>query len=216
MALTQRQRRSEKITGPKVAAPASTMVRRRIPELAVGVLLMGLFALGALVLFSDATEPVAVVAVGTQVEAGSAIAQSDLVPIGITADSLISPNVVPWGSAEANALVGRQTLVQLPVGTIVTQSMMAPDIDIPDGFRAIGHVVTSDAIPDLKLLTGDRVDLISVAGDDPTMVAESVTIAEIVGGEGRWFVTLQVPVEHEVEVVGLIANNSLRMARLPR
>lgn len=218
MALTQRQRRSEKITGPKVTAPASTMVRRRIPELAVGVLLMGLFALGALVLFQDSNDPVAVAAVGTEIPAGGVITASSLVPIGITSDSLLTPDVILWDSADLNRLIRdeRRAIVTLREGTLLSPSVIAPSANIRTGFRGVGHVVESEAIPDINLNASDQVDLISVRSEDPRLIVEAINVVEVQGGQGRWFVLLEVPVDHEVEVVAAIADGTLRMARLPR
>jgi len=216
MALTQRERKAEQLTGPKrIEAPHTQVARRRVPEIAVGLLLAVLAALAAVVLLVDDVQPSSVVAAGVDVPRGGEIQLSDLVAIGVTSDSVLPLNVVPWG--QANELVGRTAVVAIPAGTLVNVPMLAEASEIPPDTRAVGMVLTAGPLPQLDLTAGDRVDVVGTAPSGAVMIAESVYVGTSIRSETarEWFVTLYVPTDLAAEVASAAHFDQLRLVRVP-
>jgi len=216
MALTQRELKAERLTGSKrIEAPHTQVARRRVPEIAVGLLLAVLAALAAVVLLVDDVQPVSVVAAGVAVSRGAEIQQSDLVAIGVTSDSALRLNVVPW--SQVDELVGRTAVVAMPAGTLVTVPMLAEAGEIPPNTRAVGMVLTAGPLPQLDLTTGDLVDVVGTVPSGAEIIAESVYVGTSIRSETtrEWFVTLYVPTDLAAAVASAAHFDGLRLVRVP-
>lgn len=214
MALTHREQRAERTRGPRVHAPAEALVRRRIPELAVGVILMGLCALGALVLFSDNTAPTQVVALGSTVEGGTTIEAADLVSIGLSSDSVTPVNAIRWD--DVDSIIGRSAVVTLQAGTLPTTDLLQGEIPIPPDMRAVGVVLTPGGVPEVSLAAGDFVDVIWADPRSPRTIVDSAQVSSVLRAGNEYFVTVIVPRDDEADTAAAAQAGQLRLARLAR
>ncbi len=172
------------------------MVRRRLPELAVGVVLIGLGAIGALAL-ADRQPPRAEVLIwANDVARGQQVAPSDLSVASIDSDT---PVDVVEASA-AGEVVGRTVAFDVPVGGFVSSSLLQVRSVIPDEFAVVGLRLGAGSYPVSSLSVGDVVDLVTteplVGWEDPVVVAaaEVFDVLWLGSGEGSdALVSLLVP-----------------------
>jgi hypothetical protein len=144
--------------------PALGVVRRRIPELAVGVLLVGLGAIAVLVLTSADDTPTEVVVLAADVSRGDLIKPDDLSSVGITANAPVA--VVAAESADA--LIGMVATTDLAAGSFLTDAHVAERSSVPRGFVLLGMRLTAGAYPSSQLRAGGRVDVLELPAEDPT------------------------------------------------
>lgn len=175
--------------------------RVRVPQLLIAVLLVLVSALAALVLLSRATAREVVLTLAVPLARGQVLGAQDvrLAYVG-TDDPLASlpPERLP-------ALVGQAALVDLPAGTVLTETQFAgPNVLGPEE-GVVGLALSPGEYPTRRLAVGDLVDVIDPDATDGLRVvahgAEVFDIAEI-GNQGQRFVSLRLSSEAATEVAG--------------
>lgn len=170
--------------------------RRRIPELAVGVVLVGLGAIGSLMLAGREEPRVPVLVWANDVPRGRVVAASDLTTASI--DSDVPVDVV---RVEAAAdVVGRTAAFDVRAGGLVSGAVLDDGAVIPPDFAVVGLRLSAGRYPVSTLAAGDVVDLLTaepmIGWDDPVVVSgvEVFDILWLGGGEGSdALVSLLVP-----------------------
>ena len=174
--------------------------RRRVPEIAAGLLVIAVCALGALWWQASGSAKQPVLAFRVPVERGDVIALEDLQVVGIDSDA----EVAALGDTEASLVVGRTALSDLPAGALVVESMFADGSLIESGDGVVGLSLGAGEFPTLRLAAGDSVGVVltPAAGDprnfaedvDATVLVETATVVEVatIGTQGNLFVSLQV------------------------
>ena len=101
--------------------PGSAVKKSRVPELALGALVLVVSALAALWLFTTSSERTEVLALANNVERGEVLDINDLVTVGIASDdalAVLKPD-------QASQMVGRVALTDLPAGVLAVPSQFA-------------------------------------------------------------------------------------------
>ena len=170
--------------------------RRRIPELAVGVVLIGLGAIGALMLAGRQPPRASVLVWANDMSRGQVVAPGDLVVASIDSDTPVDVVDV----ATAAEVVGRTVAFRANAGGFVSGSLLEAGSSIPPDFAVVGLRLGAGRYPVSTLAVGDVVDLLTteplVGWDDPVVVsgAEVFDVLWLGSGEGSdALVSLLVP-----------------------
>jgi hypothetical protein len=181
--------------------------RRRVPELALGVLLMLVGALAGLILLTSDRDRTPVLALAGDVARGEVIEANDLRTVMVAADSGLAH--VP--ADEADRLVGQAALTDLAGGSVVTENQFAQPAEVlAPGDGTVGLSLERGQLPSLNLAPGDRVKVVAGRTDQPgapgVTVAEDAEVVRVEqfedasGQGGTWFVSLRAS---EAEATGL-------------
>lgn len=169
---------------PTVQAPEQAILppsrqRRNRIWLAASIVLVAVGALLTTFIVANLRDTIQVVAVRTDVPRGAIIAAQDLTTADINPDPALQ--TVP--ASQVAQVVGKRAAVDLPAGSLLTQSAFA-DVLIPStGNSVVGLSLEPGQLPATPLRVGDKVRLVSTPKDqdDPATTAPTVTIvAEVV------------------------------------
>ena len=140
-----------RITSPTITPPKR---RIRVPELAVGVLVIVLFALGAVMWHLSTTSKVPALAISAEVNRGDVVESTDLRTIYVASDDALSRITDP------SLVVGKVALVDLAPGTILSPSLVADGQSLATGDGVVGLALDPGQYPALGLAPGDRVNVV--------------------------------------------------------
>ncbi len=173
------------VTSAATPPPART-IRRRIPELAVGVVLAGLGAIGALMLAGREVPRVSVLVWANDVRRGQEVAATDLGVASIDVD--IPVDVV--NAAAATDVIGRTVAFDANAGGFVNGALLVVGSVIPPDFAVVGLRLGAGRYPVSTLGAGDVVDLLTseplVGWENPVVVSgvEVFDVQWLGSGEG--------------------------------
>ncbi len=173
------------ITSPAAPAAART-IRRRIPELAVGVVLVGLGAIGAMMLAGREAPRASVLVWANDVTRGQVVASSDLGVASLDVD--VPVDVV--NVAAASDVIGRTVAFDAGAGGFVNGALLAVGSVIPPDFAVVGLRLGAGRYPVSTLAAGDVVDLLTtepmVGWENPVVVSgvEVFDVQWLGSGEG--------------------------------
>ena len=158
----------------------ATRRRWRIPELAIGVVLMCGGALGAILLSRSGDSMVVVVGSARNLERGSLITAQDLIALEVPSSFAAS-----FVSGEnAKSLIGQTMLINLNASSPITTAMLSPTIGLLPGEALTSSAVYVGNFP-VDLAVGDIVRVVTVPdlaiseSTEPSMFADEVTIYSI-------------------------------------
>jgi len=200
--------------------------RSKIPELAVGVLVVVVFALAGLWLVAAATDGDAVLALRNPIARGEVVALEDLQVVKISSDEAIAS----VGEAEAGEMVGRVALVDLPAGALVTTSQFAAIDALEVGEGQVGLELNAGELPSLRLLPGNTVTVVLTPAGSGTVLedggafragevlVEAAVVVEAapVGIQGRQFVALAMTEEEATAVAVAASQGRVRLVQVAR
>ena len=174
-------------TRPKPAAPSSNGHgkapavtisppgrRTRGPEVIVGLVVIIVFALGAVLLHLSAVDRTPALAVVGSVERGDTITAADVKVIYVSSDDALAR--LP--ESQLTQVVGQVALVDLAPGTLLSRSVMADRPSLDSGEGVVGLSLEPGGYPSLGLAPGDRVSVIRSA--EPAAVDGDGESAEVV------------------------------------
>jgi hypothetical protein len=127
-----------------------------MPELVVGVLVMTVFALGAVLWHLSAVDKSPALAVVGNVERGQTLSVTDVRVVYVSSDGALARLT----EADLNSVVGRVALVDLGPGTLLTRSLVAdrPALEAGDGI--VGLSLEPGGYPAMGLSPGDLVNVV--------------------------------------------------------
>jgi hypothetical protein len=127
-----------------------------MPELVVGVLVMTVFALGAVLWHLSAVDKSPALAVVGNVERGQTLSATDVRVVYVSSDGALARLT----EADLNSVVGRVALVDLGPGTLLTRSLVAdrPALEAGDGI--VGLSLEPGGYPAMGLSPGDLVNVV--------------------------------------------------------
>lgn len=173
--------------------------RTRIPEVAIGLLLMVGFSLGAVLWHLNTTRREPALALAADVQRGEVIRAGDLRVVYLASDDPIAH--LPE-SAESD-LVGRTAVADLEQGTLLTRSQVVAKAVLEPNEGVVGLALDPGQFPAIGLVPGDQVNVVSAtpqeegAGaeeDDGVLAADtSVYAIEELETDGRQFISLRMP-----------------------
>ena len=207
-------------SGPLAGTPRlepPTRQRGRLPELVIGLIVMVVFALGAVLWHSSTTEREAVLALVGDIERGDTIASTDLRVVYVASDDPIAH----VRREESGDIVGRIAMTDLEAGTLVTRSQVADRVAIGAGEGVVGLALDPGQFPALGLLPGDRVNVVAAEtitpedGEDvssPVLARGGEVFAvEDLGGQGRQFVSLRMSEDDANRVAAAAERGPVRL-----
>ena len=162
-------------TPPADIRPPSRRVR--VPELALGILVTVLFALGAVLWHLRAVDRSPALAVASELQRGAVIDAADVRVVYVSSDDPLA-RLEP---SELDQVVGRVAAVDLAAGTLLTTSVLADADLVGEGDGVVGLSLDPGAYPARGLAPGDSVNVVlsTEAADpdaEPTVVAEHATV----------------------------------------
>lgn len=154
------------------ATPAAARpIGRRIPELAVGVVLVGLGAIGALMLAGREAPRAPVLVWANDLRRGQVVEATDLGVASLDVD--VPVDVVP--AAAAGEVVGRTVAFDAGAGGFVSGALLQAGAVIPPDFAVVGLRLGAGRYPVSTLGAGDIVDLLTtepmIGWENPVVVA---------------------------------------------
>lgn len=154
--------------------------RLRTPELAIGLLVTTVFALGAVLWHLSAVDKVPALATSTRVERGDVIEADDVHVVYVSSDD----DLARLDSSQMNRVVGRVAVVDLAEGTLLTSSAVAEANAMNSGDGVVGLALDPGAYPARGLAPGDKVNVVRAADvadldAEPTVVASNASVFAI-------------------------------------
>ncbi len=203
------------------AAP-SAKGQRRLPEIAAGMLVIAVCALGALWWQATGSEKQPVLALRGDVERGQVITVDDLQVVGIDADAAVAV----LADTDSALVVGRTARSDLPSGTLIVTSQFLDGSLIEAGDGVVGLSLEAGEFPSLTLAAGDTVGVVltPAAGDprafsedvEATVLVERAMVVEVssVGAQGHLFVSLQVGEDDAARVAAAASADRVRLIQV--
>ena len=205
----------------RVAPPMASAGRVRVPQLAAGLVLSGLAALGFVLWQTTAVQRMPVVALAADVVRGHTLTPEDLRVVYVASDD---PLTVVSGD-DAAGLVGRVAVVGLPAGTLVVDGQFTAGAALVEGAGVVGVALPPGAYPTPRLAVGDLVNVLTTGPDDHegggTVSRLLVEAAEVVGvdpvgTQGQVFVSLQTGELEAGEVATATVDRPIRLVLVAR
>jgi hypothetical protein len=152
----------------------------RAPELAVGLLVTAVFALGAVLWHLSAVEKVPALVAATRIERGDVIETGDVRVTYVASDDHLN-RIDP---SDVNRVVGNVALIDLAEGTLLTSSATAQAAAVNAGEGVVGLSLDPGAYPARGLAPGDHVNVVRSSdianlSSEPSVVARNATVFEV-------------------------------------
>jgi hypothetical protein len=209
--------------GPEPSTPRREVTgagrhRVRVPELVLGVVLVGASALGALLWQTSNNTRVPVAVLAAPVAAGDAIVESDLRP----ADVSLAGGVPAVAWEARGQLVGKTAAVALPASTLLLPGLVVDEPALGAGEALVGLKQPAGTYPAGSLFRGDAVAVVQASGPDGQAAEGGVLAASawvwdvtpLVDEEAAVLVVLRLP-EAEAAKVSAVADQ-VRIVRVVR
>lgn len=193
--------------------------RRRMPEMAAGMLLVIVCALGALWWQAAGTDRTPVLALRNPIERGQRIERADLQVVNVEVDHPIAS----LADTQSGEVLGSFALTDLPAGTIVTTAHFSAGDVLRAGEGVVGVALDAGEAPSLTLATGDAVSVVltSAPGDpraftdtvDPVVLVERAEVVDVapIGVQGGLFVSIQVSEDDAARVATAASADRVRL-----
>lgn len=151
--------------------------RVRTPELAIGLLVTTVFALGAVLWHLSAVDKVPALATSARVERGEVIEAGDVHVVYVSSDD----DLARLDSSQMNRVVGHVAVVDLAEGTLLTSSAVAEVNAVNSDDGVVGLALDPGAYPARGLAPGDRVNVVRAADvadldAEPAVVASNASV----------------------------------------
>jgi hypothetical protein len=200
--------------------PAPSGRSARLPEIALGVLLVGVFALGSVLWQTSRAKKEQLVVLRHDLARGAVIADRDLRPVDVNRGTGL--DVFRW--TDRASLVGQVALVDLPADAPVARKMVGA-LPPPDpANRLVGLRLDPGDYPVAELRPGALVDVVAVpatgapAEQAPIVLATGALVRRVDtagrdGGDGTASVTIEVAPDVAYRVS--TAAGSVRLVQVP-
>ena len=193
----------------------------RVPEIALGVLLVTVFALAALWWQVSSTEKVSVLSLAVELERGEILEFDDLAVVQLNTDDAIA--AIPINTA--GLVLDQLALAPLAPGTILNTSMFAEVVQFEAGQVAVGVSLAPEEMPSLRVRPGDLVDVVLIAESSGTedssqgeVLATGVDVLDVailqLGSSEDRLLTLVVPEAIAPDIVSASANDRIRLIQV--
>ena len=133
-------------------APSGVQTKSRVPELALGLLLIVLFSLGGILVLARVGAKSPALMIVQPVAAGELIPDSAVKEAGISSDEPI----VGLSNAQRDRIVGRVARADIVAGTLASESLVVQGGRIGPGMASVGLALSSGQFPS-GVASGDLV-----------------------------------------------------------
>lgn len=209
-------------TTPATRDLALEPVRRRVrlPELAVGLVVVVGFALAAVLWQLNATQKEPVLAAARDLSRGDVLTARDLRVVYVAADDPIAH----VGRADSARLIGRTVVSDVEAGALLTPAMTADGAAVAAGEGVVGLSLEPGQVPTTRLRAGDLVNVVAAApAGDGSAHPEEVLVerAEVFAVEeltasGRFFVSLKAAERDANRVAAAAERGKVRLVMVGR
>ena len=188
--------------------------RVRVPELAIGLLVILVFALGGVLWHLRSVDRDPVLAVASPVDRGNVIAAEDLRVAYVAGDDRLA-----WlDPSEVERVVGMTALVDLAPGAVITEGLVAESPRVGPGEGVVGLPLEAGQYPAFDLSAGDLVNVVrigvpeSAQGLSSSVVARAVQVSAVqdMASGDRKLVSLLAP-EDTADAIAAVDSSSLRL-----
>lgn len=187
--------------------------RVRAPEMAVGLLVIVLFALGGVLWHLRSVERVPALAVASAIDRGETIEATDLQVVYIESGD----RVARLDRSESDRVVGATALVDLRPGVIVTEDLVAEGPRLGEDEGVVGLALEPGQFPSFDLAPGDRVNVVRIRSGESDSSSRSVVVRDaqvtavqdLAGGD-RQLVSL-LAAEEDTDEIAAVDGSSLRL-----
>jgi hypothetical protein len=199
---------------PRRPDPPEPAVRRvRVPQLAFGVVLSGLAALGFVLFNAASVQRTPVLALATDVQRGQLLEVEDLQVVHVGTDDMLA--LTP--ADRSDLLVGRAAITDLTAGTLLTTDQVAAGSALTPGAGVVGLALAPGQYPTPRLAIGDLVSVVEVSDELLVLVeAAEVVGIEPVGTQGQRFISLQTTEADATAVAQAAATGEVRLVLIAR
>lgn len=174
--------------------------RFRLPEVAIGLVVLLACALGVVLWQLNATRKDPVLAIANPVARGDVIEADDLTVVYMSSDDPIAH----LRRADSSRVVGRVALADLEAGALVTPGAISDGPAVQPGEGIVGLSLEPGQVPSSRLRAGDLVNVVAGApsggggdaqaadtADTPLVEKAEVFAVEELTASGRLFVSLK-------------------------
>lgn len=193
--------------------------RTRLPELAVGLIVMLGFGLAAVLWQLNATQKEPVLALANAVQQGEVIDRADLRVVFVATDDAIAH----VGRDDAALLIGHVAVADLPEGAILTSASVADGSLLGAGEGVVGLALEPGQVPSAQLRAGDLVNVVVAPGADGGRPAGDVIVrgAEVFSVEpetstGRLLVSLKATEDDANRIASAAESGPVRLVWVGR
>ena len=198
--------------------------RFRLPELAVGLVVLLACALGVVLWQLNATQKDPVLAVANAVARGEVIEADDLAVVYVSSDDPIAH----LRRDESSRVVGRIALADLEAGALLTPGVVSDGPAVEAGQGIVGLSLEPGQVPTGRLRAGDLVNVVAGtppgAGDaeaantddGPLVEGAEVFAIEELTASGRLFVSLKMPEDDANRVAAAAERGPVRLVMVGR
>ena len=197
--------------------PSTGTGRSRWPEMAVGTLVVALFALAGAWFYSNASATEAVLSLRNPVERGAVVTSSDLAIVQVSSEDLL--NLLP--ADQAAVIVGQIAMTDLSAGTLVTTDLFADRAAIESGSGVVGLALDPGEYPTLALRPGDVVRVVQTPrqGDEATgdlVLVESAEVTDVssIGVQNQIFISLSMATAEADAVAAAGSQDRVRLIQI--
>ncbi len=205
----------ESTTG-SVGVPTPAAARLRVPQLAVGLLLVAGAALAFMLWNAASVQRTAVLALAGDISRGHVLDVQDLAVVHVGTDdqlATVSPDA-------AGQLVGRAAIADLPAGMLVVPEQFAVASTLTPGTGVVGLALGPGQYPTPQLRIGDLVNIVAASQEQPEgrllVEAAEVVWVEPVGTQGQRFISLLTGEDAAGEVAATAARGEVRLVLVAR
>lgn len=199
---------------PRRPDPPEPAVRRlRVPQLALGLVLSGLAALGFVVFNAASVQRTPVLALASDVQRGQVLEVDDLQVVHIGTDDVLA--LTP--AADSGLLVGRAVVADLAAGTLMTSGQVSAASALTPGAGVVGVALAPGQYPTPRLAIGDLVSVVEVSAGLTVLVETAEVVGvEPVGTQGQRFISLHTGETQAHSVAQAAATGEVRLVLVAR
>jgi hypothetical protein len=213
--LGERSANGHVATRPIALAPAKTR-RVRLPELALGILIVAGGALAAVLWQASSVEREPVLAIRQAVERGEALTADDVRVVFVSTDDPISYLT----QDQLPQVLGRVAAADLLEGTLLASGLLLEGAAVDPGEGVVGLALEPGQVPTATLRSWDVVNVVDAASDGSggAVVAERAEVyaVEELPAEGRVFVSLAMNEVDANAVAAAADGGALRLVLVSR
>jgi hypothetical protein len=194
--------------GPVVPVATAVRTRRRPALFAIGMALVALGSLAAVYLTQVVGRTVPVIALTRTVQAGGVLQRTDLTVAHVNAD----PALHPVSADRLASLIGQRAAIDLPAGSLLTETAVTGDLVPGVGMSVVGVALTPAQLPAVPLHSGDRVRIVdtpAAQGDPPARAPVTISgeVVSVVGPSdtGLTVVNVLIPTGEAADLAAHVA-----------
>lgn len=199
--------------------------KSRLPEIALGLVIVAVCGLASLWFYSTAAERDDVLALRGPVARGEVLVVEDLIAVGIATDDVLAT----MSEAEFPSIVGQVAVNNMEAGTLVTPSMFSAFNAVADGAVVVGIDLEIGRVPAVTPVPGDTVAVLLIprgnaqldlrggaAVEASELLVESATVVETaaLGTQGRRYLALSMSEDEAKAVAAAAALDQVALIRV--